>query len=41
MFIDEDGQVTDYDDVFRVIERARRHYIKAGLGADYIDQLLR
>ena len=41
IFTDEKGEATGYDDVFRVIERARDHYVKSGIGAEYVDTLMR
>lgn len=41
MHVDEKGQVTGYVDVFSRIETCKAHYIKNGLGADYIERLIR
>ncbi len=37
----ETGEVTGFDDVFTKLEKARKHYEKVGLGADYVDQFVR
>jgi hypothetical protein len=41
VYVDERGQSTGYEDVFTKIEMCRRHYVDAGLGADYVDQFVR
>jgi 2,4'-dihydroxyacetophenone dioxygenase len=41
LYVDEDGEVTGYDDVFTRIERCRRHYEAVGLGLDYVKQFIR
>ena len=41
IYVDEQGKVTSYEDVFTKIEMCRKHYISCGLGADYIDQFIR
>ena len=41
MWLDEDGNTTDYFDVHHYIEMCKEHYDKVGIGADYIEQLFR
>jgi 2,4'-dihydroxyacetophenone dioxygenase len=41
IYVDEQGKVTSYEDVFTKIEMCRKHYIACGLGADYINQFIR
>jgi len=41
LYVDEDGKLTGYADVFQRIDMCREHYIKVGLGADYINQFIR
>jgi quercetin dioxygenase-like cupin family protein len=41
VYVDEQGKMTGYEDVFTKIEMCRKHYIEVGLGADYIDQFIR
>lgn len=40
-FVDTEGNTTGYDDVFSRIDRARKHYVKQGLGVDYVDKFIR
>ena len=35
------GKHTGYEDVFTKIEMCRQHYIKVGLGADFVNQFIR
>jgi hypothetical protein len=41
MYVDPQGNATGYDDVFTRCERAREHFTKAGLGAEYVDRYIR
>jgi 2,4'-dihydroxyacetophenone dioxygenase len=41
LYVDDDGKLTGYADVFQRIDMCREHYIKVGLGADYINQFIR
>ena len=39
-YVDPDGNVTGYDDVFTRIDKCRQHYIECGLGENYIDRFI-
>ena len=41
LYVDPDGAVLGYEDVFTKIDLCRAHYTKVGLGADYVDQFIR
>jgi 2,4'-dihydroxyacetophenone dioxygenase len=41
VYVDEAGTVTGYEDVFTKIELCRKHYEACGLGAGYVDALVR
>lgn len=41
VYVDEQGAVTGYEDVFTKIEMCRRHYRRCGLGESYVDQYVR
>jgi 2,4'-dihydroxyacetophenone dioxygenase len=41
MYVDPHGASTGYDDVFTRIEKARAHYVAAGLGEKYVEQFIR
>jgi 2,4'-dihydroxyacetophenone dioxygenase len=41
IYVDPDGAVLGYEDVFTKINLCRAHYEKVGLGADYVDQFIR
>ena len=41
IYVDPDGGVLGYEDVFTKIALCRAHYEKVGLGADYVDQFIR
>jgi len=41
IYLDKDNRQIGYEDVFTKIDMCRRHYIAAGLGADYVDQFIR
>jgi 2,4'-dihydroxyacetophenone dioxygenase len=40
-YVDPDGEITGYEDVFTRIEACRRHFAQVGLGAGYVDQFIR
>ena len=41
IWLDENGDAVDFFDVHNYIELCKEHYEKVGIGADYIDSLLR
>jgi 2,4'-dihydroxyacetophenone dioxygenase len=41
MWLDEEGNTTGHFDVFDYIKNAREHYDRVGIGADYVDTLIR
>lgn len=41
IYVDPDGAVQGYEDVFSKIDACRAHYTAIGLGADYVDQFIR
>ena len=41
IYVDVDGNTVGIEDVFSKIDKARAHYEKIGLGADYVDQFIR
>ena len=41
VYVDPWGKQTGYEDVFTKIEMCRAHYASVGLGAGYLDQLIR
>jgi 2,4'-dihydroxyacetophenone dioxygenase len=41
LYVDENDQVTVVEDNFQLIELAREHYAKVGLGADFVNQFIR
>ena len=41
VYVDEQGAITGYEDVFTKLELCRRHYREVGLGEDYIQQFVR
>lgn len=41
MHVDNQGEVTGYVDVFTRLESCKAHYVKCGLGGDYIERLIR
>jgi 2,4'-dihydroxyacetophenone dioxygenase len=41
IYLDEADRVVGWEDVHTKIEMCRQHYIKCGLGADYIQQFIR
>jgi 2,4'-dihydroxyacetophenone dioxygenase len=41
MWLDEQGNTVGHFDVFDYMTMAREHYEKVGIGADYVDTLIR
>jgi hypothetical protein len=41
LYVDENGKQVGYTDVHDRIAICREHYIKVGLGADYVKQFIR
>jgi len=41
VYLDDAGKVTAYEDVFSKIAMCRKHYAECGLGAAYVDSLVR
>jgi quercetin dioxygenase-like cupin family protein len=41
IYVDPDGRVQGYEDVFTKIEMCRRHFEETGLGADYVERFIR
>lgn len=41
IYVDENGAVINYEDVFSKIAMCRKHYTACGLGADFVDQFIR
>ena len=41
IYVDPQGAVTGYDDVFTRLEKARAHYAAVGLGEQYVEQFIR
>jgi quercetin dioxygenase-like cupin family protein len=41
IYLDRDGHIVNYEDVFTKIDNCRHHYTAVGLGADYVDQFIR
>ncbi len=41
IYVDPDGKMTGYDDVFTRITKCRAHYTAIGLGENYIEQFIR
>ena len=41
IYVDPDGQVQGYEDVFTKIEMCQRHFEAVGLGADYVERFIR
>ena len=41
LYMDPDGKLTGFADVFQRIEMCREHYTRVGLGADFVDQFIR
>ena len=40
-YVDPWGKSLGYEDVFTKIEMCRKHFIKEGLGKEYVDQFIR
>jgi 2,4'-dihydroxyacetophenone dioxygenase len=41
VYVDPDGAAHGYDDVFTRLTASRRHYAAVGLGAAYVEPLIR
>lgn len=41
IYVDPDGNVTGFEDVFTRMAKCRAHYASCGLGSEYIDQFIR
>jgi 2,4'-dihydroxyacetophenone dioxygenase len=41
IYVDENDKPVGIEDVFSKLERTRKHYEEVGIGADYVDQLIR
>ena len=41
IYVDPYGKQTGYEDVFTKIDMCRAHYVKNGLGPDFVDQFIR
>ena len=41
LYCDENGKTINSTDVFDRIEAAKKHFVKVGLRADYVDQFIR
>jgi 2,4'-dihydroxyacetophenone dioxygenase len=41
IYVDPDGRVLGYEDVFTKIDLCRQHFTAAGLGEDFVDQFIR
>ncbi len=41
IYVDPDGNMTGYDDVFTRLDRCRAHYTAVGLGADFVERYIR
>ena len=41
VYVDEQGAITGYEDVFTKLELCRKHYVEVGLGEHYIQQFVR
>ena len=41
IYVDPDGAVLGYEDVFTKINLCRKHYAEVGLGEGFVDQFLR
>ena len=41
IYVDPDGAVQGYEDVFTKINLCRKHYAEVGLGEGFVDQFLR
>ncbi len=41
IYVDPDGVVQGYEDVFTKIDMCRAHFAAVGLGADYVERFIR
>ena len=41
LYVDPDGKVQGYEDVFTKIEMCKRHFEAVGLGATYVERFIR
>jgi quercetin dioxygenase-like cupin family protein len=41
IYVDPDGEVLGYEDVFTKIDHCRRHFTAAGLGESFVEQFIR
>ena len=41
IWLDDDGEATGVFDAYTLIEMARAHYDAVGIGADYVDTIIR
>ena len=41
IYVDPEGAVLGYEDVFSKIDACRAHYARAGLGDGFVDQFIR
>jgi 2,4'-dihydroxyacetophenone dioxygenase len=41
LYVDPDGKVLGYEDVFSKITMCRKHYQECGLGVDYAERFIR
>jgi 2,4'-dihydroxyacetophenone dioxygenase len=41
IYVDPDGEVLGYEDVFTKIDLCRSHFASVGLGSDYVEQFIR
>jgi len=41
VYVDAQGQVTGYEDVYTKLDMCRRHFAATGLGEDFVDQFVR
>ena len=41
LYCDKNGKTINSTDVFDRVDAARKHFVKAGLGEDYVNQFIR
>jgi hypothetical protein len=41
IYVDPDGQALGYEDVYTKLDAARAHYTEIGLGASFVDSMIR
>ena len=41
LYCDENGKTINSTDVFDRVDAARKHFVKVGLGEDYVNQFIR